>query len=79
MSHTGDLDEEWRATAAVPAGWELGGVTFHGPGHPGPWIAFLFQPAKGKTGGPEGSGTNAVEALEDLRKALVADQSTETW
>lgn len=66
-----DLASVWRAVAAsVPQPWELGGVTYHGPDHPGPWIAFVFDAADGTAGGPEGMGSTAVEALRNLAAKL---------
>jgi hypothetical protein len=66
-----DLKDLWLAVAAeLPQGWELGGVTYHGPDHDGPWVAFLFWVERMETGGPEGIGLTAEQALENLRTEL---------
>jgi hypothetical protein len=74
-----ELEQVWReVAAAIPEPWELGGVTYHGPSHPGPWIAFVFNRAQGATGGPEGVGSTAVAALRDLR-ARIEQSDAGAW
>jgi hypothetical protein len=73
------LEAAWRRTAElVPEGWELAGVTYHGPAHSGPWIAFLYSLSHRDARGPEGVGPTAIAALESLREAL-ADSGPTDW
>lgn len=70
-----ELRTAWElAGRVVPAPWQLGGVTYHGPQHPGPWIAFLVD-AHGNVGGPEGEGVTAEDALEDLARKAASELS----
>jgi hypothetical protein len=66
-----ELDNAFTALEAeIPEPWELNGVVYHGPNHPCPWIAFLWNNKTGETGGPEGCGETPLEALADLRARL---------
>lgn len=69
----GALEALWVSTSLeLPRGWELGGITYHGPQHQGPWVAFLYHVASAEVLGPEGIGPTPEVALTDLRDAIAA-------
>jgi len=51
---------------ALPGGFELLGVTYHGPDHPGPWIAFAERKVAEDSEMCEGIGSSPDEALTSL-------------
>jgi hypothetical protein len=71
---TAGLEALWRSTQdALPGGFELLGVTYHGPDHPGPWIAFAERQLPGDTETCEGVGESPDEALASLREHIAKD------
>jgi hypothetical protein len=65
------LASVWRSVASeLPQGWELGGVTYQGPDHDGPWVAFLYEVESAEVRGPEGLGSDPEAALTDLSLKL---------
>ena len=61
-----DLESTWtRVSQALAPRWQVGGVTYHGPEASHRWVAFLVDDS-GFPGGPEGRGTSAIAALDDL-------------
>lgn len=70
-----ELAAAWaQATTQLSEGWEIGGIAYHGPDHPGPWVAFLLSD-EGLVAGPEGSGATPFEALAALILAIRNEDS----
>ena len=70
MIDESELRAAFAATAALmPPNFELGGVTFHGPGGHLEWVAFA-QRDGGAVAECEGWGTTPLDALTDLLRHI---------
>ena len=70
---TPELEALWQSTLdSLPGDFELMGVTYHGPDHPGPWIAFAERQLPGDTEACEGIGQSPDEALASLREHIAS-------
>lgn len=70
-----ELAAAWaQATTQLSEGWEIGGIAYHGPDHPGPATKPSSDSRKA-THGPEGSGATPFEALAALILAIRNEDS----